>query len=228
MSQHTVIQLPPRPAIPVADGGAFPVRRVYCVGRNYAEHAVEMGHDPDREPPFFFQKNPEDLRSDGVFPYPAHSNDVHHEIELMVALQSGGRNIEPERALSHVWGYGLALDMTCRDIQAEAKRQGRPWIGAKAFYGSAPCSSLSPAKDIGHPETGRIELRVNGVSRQVGDLAQQIWKVPEVISTLSRQFEVEAGDVVLTGTPSGVGPVRIGDRLDAEIEGVGALTVHVL
>jgi len=218
---------PPTSALPTADGELFPVRRVYCVGRNYADHALEMGHDPDREPPFFFQKNPQDLVVDGLFPYPARSQDVHHELELFVFLQQGGRQIDEEEALGCVWGYSLGLDMTCRDIQAEAKAKGRPWIDAKAFPRSAPVGMLQSASAIGHPTSGALELRVNGELRQRGDLNQQIWTVPEIIANLSQRFELAAGDVVMTGTPSGVGPVQRGDRIDGLIEGVGELVVTV-
>jgi len=223
-----VIPPPPVAAIPTAEGGAFPVRRVYCVGRNYAEHAVEMGHDPNREPPFFFQKNPQDLVSDGSFPYPQGSNDVQHELELMVALKSGGRWITAEAAEAHIWGYGVALDMTCRDLQSIAKERGRPWISAKAFYRSAPCGVLSPVAMTGHPRNGAMELRVSGKVRQKGDLAQQIWTVPEIIERLSTEFELAAGDVILTGTPAGVGPLQVGDSLDGSIAGVGQVSVEVV
>ena len=222
-----VIPPPPPVVVPTADGRPFPVRRVYCVGRNYADHAVEMGHDPEREPPFFFQKNPDDLVTDGRFVYPRVSQDVHHEIELLVALGSGGRCLTPTEAEAAIWGYGVALDMTCRDIQAAAKAQGRPWIAAKAFPGSAPCGVITPAAAIGHPQRGAVVLRVNDVLRQQGDLSQQIWKVPEIIANLSARFHLAAGDIVLTGTPSGVGPVAPGDELEGFIEGVGTLAVRV-
>ena len=222
-----VIPLPPRVLLPVAGGGAYPVRRVYCVGRNYADHAAEMGHDPDREPPFFFQKNPENLRTDGQFPYPAGSRDVQHEIELMVGLGAGGRDIPAARALGCVWGFGVALDMTARDLQARAKARGRPWIDAKAFDHSAPCSALTPAAQCGDHAEGAIELSVNGESRQRGNLNQQIWSLPEVIAALSARFTLAAGDLILTGTPAGVGPVRPGDRLVGHIEAMSTLDVTV-
>jgi fumarylpyruvate hydrolase len=213
--------------LPVTTGGEFPVRRVYCVGRNYADHAVEMGHDPDREPPFFFQKNPENLHTDGLFSYPRGSRDVEHEIELMVALGAGGRDIDEGRALGCVWGYGVALDMTARDLQAAAKAKGRPWIDAKAFDGSAPCSPLAPASQCGDHARGAVALDVNGEARQRGNLDQQIWKLPAIIAALSARFTLAAGDIILTGTPAGVGPVAVGDRLDGRIEGMGAVTVRV-
>jgi len=222
-----VIDPPPQPAIPVAGGGLFPVRRVYCIGRNYAAHAVEMGHDPDREPPFFFQKNPDNLDASGIFPYPPETADVHHEVELVAALGAGGANVPLAEALGLVWGYGVGLDMTRRDLQGAAKDKGRPWEIGKAFERSAPVGPLVPAAEIGHPARGRIALAVNGAVRQEGDLAQMIWKLPEMVAHLSRFFVLAPGDVILTGTPAGVGPVVRGDVIEAEIEGVGALSVRV-
>ena len=223
-----VIPAPQTPSIPVSGGGAFPVRRVYCIGRNYAAHAVEMGHDPDREAPFFFQKNPNNLDSTGEFPYPPHSTDVHHEVELVIALSSGGTNIAVADALGHVWGYAVALDMTRRDLQAEAKKTGRPWEIGKAFERSGPVGPLRPVSEVGHPDRGRIELKVNGVLRQEGDLNQMIWKVPEMISYLSEYFELQAGDVIMSGTPSGVNAVVRGDTMEARIDGLGSLVVKVV
>ena len=224
---HFVIAAPFVPTIPVASGGVFPVRRVYCIGRNYAAHAIEMGHDPDREAPFFFQKNPSNLDASGEFPYPSHSSDVHHEVELLVALKSGGKNIAVHDALETIWGYAVSLDMTLRDLQGEAKKHGRPWEIGKAFERSAPVGLLMSAAAVGHPNRGRIELKVNGKVQQEGDLNQMIWKVPEIISYLSKYFELQAGDIIMSGTPSGVGPVVTGDIMEAIIEGVGELTVRV-
>jgi len=201
---------------------------VYCIGRNYAAHTIEMGGDPDREPPFFFQKNPDNLDVSGAFPYPVKSSDVHHELEMLVALKSGGTNIPVESALDHVYGYGVCLDMTRRDLQGEAKDLRRPWEIGKAFERSGPCSALVPAAEIGHPDRGLVQLRVNGAVRQTGDLGQMIWKVPEMISYLSDYFELAGGDVIMSGTPSGVGPVARGDVMEAEIEGVGSLRVTVV
>lgn len=223
-----VIPAPAPAAIPVAGSGAFPVRRVYCIGRNYAAHAVEMGHDPDREAPFFFQKNPDNLDASGSFPYPPMGADVHHEVELVVALKSGGSRIPRDRALDHVWGYGIGLDMTRRDLQGEAKKLGRPWEIGKAFEHSAPVGPLHPVARTGHLSQGRIALRVNGTLRQEGDLNQMIWKVPEIISCLSDYFELAAGDIILSGTPSGVGPVVRGDVMEASIAGLGTLAVRVV
>ena len=222
--------IPPLPvaSIPVVGGGKFPVRRVYCIGRNYAAHAVEMGHDPDRDPPFFFQKNPDNLNASGTFPYPDRSEDVHHEVELLVALKSGGTNIKTADALDHVWGYAPCLDMTRRDLQGIAKKMGRPWEIGKAFERSGPVGPLRSAKDVGHLDNGRIELKVNGEVKQVGDLNQMIWKVPEMISYLSDYFELAAGDVIMSGTPSGVGPVSRGDEMIVSIEGLEDFAVKVV
>ncbi|ULB10799.1 fumarylacetoacetate hydrolase family protein [Cereibacter azotoformans] len=220
---------PAVPCLPVVGTDAlFPVRRVFCIGRNYAAHAVEMGGDPDREPPFFFQKNPDNLDPSGRFPYPPESSDVHHEVELAVMLGSGGTDIPVEEAMRHVWGYAVALDMTRRDRQAEAKKAGRPWEVGKAFEHSAPVGPVHPASATGHPQAGRIALTVNGDLRQEGDLNQMIWKVPEMIAVLSRHFALAAGDVILTGTPAGVGAVARGDVMEAHIDGLGALWVEVV
>ncbi|MEM9781038.1 MAG: fumarylacetoacetate hydrolase family protein [Pseudomonadota bacterium] len=220
---------PSQPALPVhGSDKMFPVRRVYCIGRNYAAHAVEMGHDPDREPPFFFQKNPDNIDLTGEFPYPAKSNDVHFEMEMVVALGEGGTSIPVESALEHVWGYGLGLDMTRRDLQGIAKKMGRPWEIGKAFERSAPCGALMPASEIGHPDHGLVTLHVNGEKRQEGDLNQMIWKTPEMISYLSDHFELAAGDIIMSGTPAGVGAVHKGDVMEGAVEGIGTLTVKVV
>ncbi len=224
----TVIAAPPMTSLPVAGGGSFPVRRVYCIGRNYAAHAVEMGHDPDKEPPFFFQKNPDNLDPSGEFPYPSKTSDVHHEAELAVMLKSGGVNIPLEAALDHVFGYALALDMTRRDLQGEAKKLGRPWEIGKAVERSAPVGPVHPVETVGHLDEGRISLEVNGDLRQEGDLNQMIWKVPEMICYLSEYFELAPGDVILSGTPSGVGPVERGDTMKIGIEKLGSMTVTVV
>lgn len=207
---------------------AFPIRRVYCVGRNYAAHAVEMGHDPDKEPPFFFQKNPDNVYTDSnEFPYPAHSEDVQYEIELVAAIGKGGRHIPVEQALDHVYGYGVGLEMTLRDLQAVAKKMGRPWEIGKAFEKSAPCSPLVPAAEIGHPDSGAIWLKVNGELKQEGDLNQLIWKIPEVIAHCSDLFELAPGDLIMTGTPAGVGPIKPGDTMHGHVDGVGDLEIVV-
>ena len=223
-----VVPAPDRPTLPVRGTDAtFPVRRVYCVGRNYAEHAVEMGHDPNKEPPFFFTK-PADavVPNGGTLAFPRATDDLHHEIELVVAMKSGGTNIPVERALEHVFGYGVGLDMTRRDLQAVAKKMGRPWDMAKGFDESAPIGTLVPASEIGHPEQGAIWLDVNGERRQTGDLAQQIWKVAETISYLSTLVELAAGDLIMTGTPAGVGAVAPGSTLRGHVDGVGEIEVR--
>lgn len=224
-----VIAPPPVAALPVRGSAElFPVHRIYCVGRNYAAHAIEMGHDPDKEPPFFFQKNPDNLLVGADFPYPPKSSDVHHEIEMVVALKGGGTNIPVEQALDHVYGYAIGLDMTRRDLQGQAKDLGRPWEVGKAFEHSAPCSELVPASAIGHPAEGAVWLKINGETRQAGDLNQLIWKVPEMIAILSGLFELRAGDLIMSGTPSGVGPVRRGDKLHGFVAGVGELQLAVV
>lgn len=223
-----VIPTPPVVSIPVDGGGDFPVRRVYCIGRNYAAHAIEMGHDPNREAPFFFQKNPDNLDPSGEFPYPSQSSDVHHEVELVIALKSGGKNIPVDAAPDHVFGYAVSLDMTRRDLQSEAKKTGRPWEIGKAFERSGPVGPLKPVSAVGHRDQGRIELKVNGKVTQEGDLNQMIWKVPEMISYLSEYFELAPGDIIMSGTPSGVGPVNRGDKMEASIEGLGSLSVSVI
>ena len=219
-----------QPSLPVRDSSQrLPVHRIYCVGRNYAAHAIEMGHDPDKEAPFIFQKNPDNLLVDNPdFPYPPLSSDVHHEIELVVALKKGGSNISIDDAMSHVFGYAVGLDMTRRDLQGQAKKAGRPWEVGKAFEYSAPCGDIVTAEEAGHLADGAVTLHVNGELRQQGDLNQLIWKVPEIISILSGLFELQPGDLIMTGTPSGVGPVNRGDKLSGYIEGVGKLDVNIV
>ena len=220
---------PPAPTTVRVEGtdSVFPVCRVFCVGRNYAEHAVEMGQDPYREPPFFFMKPASAVVPTGsILPFPSATADLHHEIELVVALERGGESIAPEDALSHVFGYAVGLDMTRRDLQAQAKKAGRPWDMAKGFDRSAPVSPIRPTSVIGHPSEGAIYLRVNGELRQEGDLAQQIWKVPETIAHLSTLIELQPGDLIMTGTPRGVGRVEPGDHLQGRIDGIGDLTVN--
>ncbi len=225
-----VFQPAPIPTLPVRGSGRlFPVHRIYCVGRNYAEHAIEMGHDPNREPPFFFQKNPDTLVPDGgEFPYPDRTSDVHHELEMVVALGKGGKDIPEDRALDHVFGYAVGLDMTRRDLQAEMKKLGRPWEIGKAFEHSAPCSEIVPASEIGHPTSGEVRLEVNGEVRQKGDLNQLIWTVPEMISYLSGLFTLQPGDLIFSGTPAGVAAVKRGDLMHGRVEGVGELRVRVV
>ena len=207
----------------------FPVNRIYCVGRNYAEHAREMGHDPNKEAPFFFMKPSTAIVTDGGdFPYPSLSKDVHHEMEMVVAIGKGGSNISPAKALEHVYGYGVGLDMTRRDLQGEAKKMGRPWDTGKAFDYSAPCSALLPAAKIGHPSTGEIVLEVNGEVRQKSDLSQLIWNVPDAIAFLSTLFELQPGDLIYSGTPAGVAAVKKGDVMTGRVAGVGSISVKVV
>ena len=224
-----VIKPPETPSLAVAGSGArFPVRRIYCVGRNYAAHAREMGHDPDREPPFFFQKNPDSLLSSGsTFPYPSGSRDVHFEIELVCAIGTGGAGIAAADALGHVWGYAVGIDMTRRDLQAAAKKLGRPWEVGKAFDHSAPCTRVHRAGTVGHPAEGRIWLDVNGETRQDGDLNELIWTVPEIIEQLSALFALAPGDLIFTGTPAGVGAVEPGDVMSGGVEGVDEIRIEV-
>jgi len=213
--------------IPIARGGLFAVRRVYCVGRNYAEHAAEMGHDT-REPPFFFGKPADAIVVGGTdIAYPGQTADLHHEIELVVAIGKDGSDIAAGDALDHVYGYAAGLDMTRRDLQALAKKAGRPWDMAKGFDQSAPIGTIEPASTIGHPDKGAITLSVNGVERQRGDLADQIWNVPETIAYLSQFVALRAGDIIMTGTPAGVGAVVRGDVLEGAIAGVGTVRTRI-
>jgi fumarylpyruvate hydrolase len=217
------------PSVAIADSDErFPVRRVFCVGRNYAAHAREMGKDPDREPPFFFMK-PADAVCDsgGTIPYPPLTEDLHFEMELVVAIGTGGSDIAPESANAHIWGYGAGIDFTRRDLQQQAKDMGRPWDWGKGFDFSAPCAPLVPAPRTGHPTSGRITLAVNGETRQDGDLAEQIWPVADIIAICSRSVTLKPGDLIFTGTPAGVGAVRPGDRLEGSIEGVAAISITV-
>lgn len=222
------IQPPKQYTLPViGTEDVFPVRRVYCIGRNYAAHAVEMGHDPDREDPFFFQKNPDNLNTSGDFPYPPKSSDVHHEVEMAVMLGTGGRDIPVHKALECVFGYAASLDMTRRDLQGVQKKLGRPWEIGKAFEASAPIGPVHPVSLVGHLDSGAITLSVNGEVRQEGDLNQMIWKVQEQISYLSEYYELAPGDVILSGTPSGVAAVQKGDIMEVVISGLNKLTVTV-
>jgi len=222
-----VIPAPPLVVVPVQGGGSFPVRRVYCVGRNYAEHVREMGNDP-REPPFFFAKPADAVVIEGApIAYPPQTEDFQHEIELVVAIGRDGTAIAEHEALDHVFGYAAGLDMTRRDLQAQAKKAGRPWTMAKGFDQSAPIGSIAPVSVIGHPASGAITLSVNGAERQRGDLADQIWSVPETIAFLSRLVTLRAGDLIMTGTPAGVGAVRRRDVLEGAIAGVGTVSTVI-
>jgi fumarylpyruvate hydrolase len=219
--------MPPQPVtVPVIGGGTFAVRRVLCVGRNYAEHAREMGHD-GREPPFFFGKSAEAVTTSARVPYPPATRDLHHEVELVVAIGRAGAAIPPERARDHVAAYAVGVDLTRRDLQAEAKRLARPWFLAKSWLGAAPTGRLSPVEAAGHPRRGRIWLEVDGTVRQDGDLAAMIWSVDEIVAALSAYDRLLPGDLVFTGTPAGVGALAPGSRVRAGIEGLEELAFEV-
>ena len=223
-----VVPPPPQAALAVAGSDKlFPVRRIWCVGRNYVEHIREMGQD-ERLPPFYFAKPADAVVPDGAtVPYPSLTKDMHHEVELVVALKSGGRNIKAENALDCIYGYGVGIDLTRRDLQIASRDIKRPWEIGKAFDHSAPCGPLKPAAEIGHPMKGRIVLKVKGKARQDGDLNQMIWNVPEIIAKLSEMVELAAGDIIMTGTPSGVAATVAGDKIECEVEGVGKLNVTI-
>jgi fumarylpyruvate hydrolase len=219
---------PPLPALAIAGRDElYAVTRIFCVGRNYAAHALEMGGTA-RDAPFFFMKPASALVVDGTVPFPPATTDFHHEVELVVALGSGGRDITPEEATGHVFGYSVGIDMTRRDLQNEMKRLARPWEVAKSFEASAPIGPLAPAAGIGHPASAAIRLQVNGKVRQDADIADMTWSVPEIIGHLSGLFELGAGDIIMTGTPAGVGAVARGDRLHAAIAGIGELDVRIV
>jgi fumarylpyruvate hydrolase len=224
--------IPPaaQPSVEVIGTDArFPVHRVYCVGRNYAAHAREMGMDPDREPPFFFSKPADAVVGNGTpVPYPPRTANLHHEIELVVAIGVGGRDIPLASALAHVFGYAVGNDLTRRDLQFSAREQGRPWDVSKGFDCSAPVSAIRPVADSGHVESGSIWLEVNGETRQRANLSEMIWSVPEIVAELSTYFELRPGDLIFTGTPEGVGPVRRGDSLVGGIDGLETLRTTVV
>lgn len=230
---HLAFAPAPRPTLPVVDSTLLvPLRRVFCVGRNYAAHAREMGADPNREPPFFFCKP-----TDGVIApdaqgltriaYPPMTQELHHEVELVVVIGQGGANIPLDQALDHVWGYALGLDLTRRDIQAGLKAKGHPWEMGKAFDQSAPVSLVTPAAVMGHPTSGTLHLYVNGHLRQQGELADMIWPVADTVAHLSRFLTLAPGDLIFTGTPEGVGPIERGDELVATMEGLPPLRVRI-
>ena len=226
-----VIPAPATPSVPVAGGGQFPVRRIYCVGRNYAEHAQEMGFT-GREPPFFFMKPADTLvhvadGTIGTMAYPPQTSNLHHEVELVVAIGTGGRDIAAADAAQHIWGYAIGLDMTRRDLQNDMKKQGRPWEIGKAFDQSAPIGPLHPVSATGELTRGAITLAVNGTLRQKGDLSELIWSVAETIEVISRAWALQPGDLIFTGTPAGVGAVVAGDLMEATIAGLGTLRVRV-
>ena len=229
MSTDTYV-IPPAPQAVVKVAGSdklFPVRRIWCVGRNYIEHIREMGQD-ERLPPFYFAKPADAIVPDGgTVPYPSLTKDMHHEVELVVALKSGGRNIPVAKANDCIYGYAVGIDLTRRDLQIASRDLKRPWEVGKAFDASAPCGDIKPASEIGHPAKGKITLKVNGKLRQDGDLNQLTWNVPEIISKLSEMVALAAGDIIMTGTPSGVAATVAGDKIECEVEGVGKLSVTI-
>ena len=224
-----VVPAPPQASVAVAGTeDRFPVRRIFCVGRNYAAHAREMGKDPDREPPFFFT-NPADAVADSpcTVPYPPLTQDLHYEIELVIAIGKGGADIAPDMVMSHVWGAGVGIDLTRRDLQAEAKKMGRPWDWAKAFDFSAPMSPLVPLADVTSVEQGRIWLAVNGTVQQDADIADLIWPVRDHVAYLSQAMTLAPGDLIMTGTPAGVGAVQTGDVMTGGVDGIAEIEVTV-
>jgi fumarylpyruvate hydrolase len=223
-----VFPAPPPPSIAVAgESKSFPVRRIWCVGRNYLEHIREMGND-ERAPPFFFAKHADMIDRDGsTLPYPPLTKDLHHEVELVVAMKSGGLNISADKALDHVYGYGVGIDMTRRDLQIASRKKEQPWEIGKSFDHSAPCGALQPASKIGHPSKGKIWLSVNGAEKQKGDLSELIWSVPEIIAKLSTQVALGAGDIIMTGTPAGVAALQPGDKIECGVDGIGTLKVTI-
>ncbi|HJN94768.1 MAG TPA: fumarylacetoacetate hydrolase family protein [Gammaproteobacteria bacterium] len=220
----------PVPTVPVLGAEErFPVHRIYCVGQNYGDHVKEMGGDPKQNPPVFFSKPADAIVIDNAaVQYPPATNNLHHEVELVVALGRGGRNIAVDEAPQCIFGYAVGIDFTRRDLQAEAKQKGKPWDAAKGFDQSAPLSAINPVADVKHPQQGRIALRVNDEVRQEADLSDMIWSVPEIINELSRYFELQAGDLIFTGTPAGVSAVIAGDHLQAEIEAVGEVDFQLV
>jgi fumarylpyruvate hydrolase len=228
MTQY-IFSPPATPTVAVAGTDQrFPVRRIFCVGRNYAAHAREMGKDPDREPPFFFMKPADTVVDSGAtIPYPPETKNLHFEMELVVAIGAGGENIEPADALSCVFGYAAGIDLTRRDLQNTAKDLARPWDWSKGFDNSAPCGPIQPAAAIGYPASGRIWLAVNGATKQDADIAELIWPVPDIVSFISASMALAPGDLIFTGTPAGVGPVKPGETLTGGIDGVGEITIHI-
>lgn len=223
-----LFNLPSGPIAITADGNEFPIRRVFCVGRNYAAHAREMGRDPDREPPFFFTKWAETVVPSGsTIAYPSATANFQYEGELVVAIDKAGRNVASEDALDHVYGYATGLDMTRRDLQFQAKELGRPWDTAKNVEQSSPLGLIHPAAQMGHPEKGRIALTVNGQLKQVADLSDLIWPIADVIAFLSRLYRIEAGDLIYTGTPAGVGAVVPGDEIEVTVDGLESTRIRV-
>ena len=226
----TIFDLGNRPTVAIhGSDDRYPVRRVYCVGRNYAAHAREMGKDPDRDPPFFFTKPADSIVANGVdVAYPPRTDNFHHEIELVIAIGKGGKDIPLAEATGHIFGYAVGNDLTRRDLQLAAREQGRPWDTGKAFDQSAPISAIFPAADVGHLSEGEIWIKVDGEVKQEADIRDLIWDVPEIVAELSTLFELQPGDLIYTGTPAGVGPVNKGQVMEGFIAGLETLTNKVI
>jgi fumarylpyruvate hydrolase len=225
---HLVLPAVEVTELPVSGGGSFPVRRVYCVGRNYLDHIREMGEADERDPPFFFQKPRDAVVPDGAHvPYPPFTSDFQFEVELVVAIGYGGRDIAVEDAFDHIWGYAVGIDLTRRDRQRDARDMKLPWEAGKSFDASAPCGTIAPARDARHFKGCAITLAVNGVEKQRGDIGQMIWSLPEIVAELSKQMTLYPGDLIYTGTPAGVGPVEPGDLISARIDGLPSLTITI-
>ncbi len=223
-----VVPMWDQPSVAVAGGAAFPVRRVFCVGRNYAEHAREMGTDPNREPPFFFMKSADTVVASGSeIKYPTRTENLHHEVELVIAMGSGGSDISVAEASDHIFGYAVGVDLTRRDLQQQMKENGRPWDIGKSFDQAAPVGEIQPSWNIGHPRKGKINLSVNGKTRQKADLKDMIWSIDEIIVELSTYYKLEAGDLIFTGTPSGVDALVRGDHVSSTIEGIESLEFSI-
>jgi len=223
-----VVPMWDQPSVAVAGGAAFPVRRIFCVGRNYAEHAREMGTDPDREPPFFFMKSADTVVASGSeIKYPTRTENLHHEVELVIAMGSGGSDISGAEASDHIFGYAVGVDLTRRDLQQQMKENGRPWDIGKSFDQAAPVGEIQPSWNIGHPRKGKINLSVNGKTRQKADLKDMIWSIDEIIAELSTYYSLEAGDLIFTGTPSGVDALVRGDHVSSTIEGIESLEFSI-
>ena len=223
-----VVPMWDQPSVAVAGGAAFPVRRIFCVGRNYAEHAREMGTDPDREPPFFFMKSADTVVASGSeIKYPTRTENLHHEVELVIAMGSGGSDISGAEASDHIFGYAVGVDLTRRDLQQQMKENGRPWDIGKSFDQAAPVGEIQPSWNIGHPRKGKINLSVNGKTRQKADLKDMIWSIDEIIAELSTYYSLEAGDLIFTGTPSGVDALVRGDHVSSAIEGIESLEFSI-
>ena len=223
-----VIEPPQHPNVAVVGGGRFPVRRIFCAGRNYADHVREMGNDPNSEPPVFFTK-PADavVESDTTIAYPLNTGNLHHEIELVVAIGKGGAKVDARDAADFVWGYGVGVDLTRRDRQNEAKKAGQPWDVSKAFDQSAPMGALTRRAQAGDMQEGRIWLSVNGETKQDADLREMIWGVPEIIAAVSRSWALAPGDLIFTGTPAGVGPLQPGDEVAGGVDGLSEVRFSI-